>query len=81
MGVQWTTNGAAPEIHLDWTESGGPAVQAPAKHGFGITLIEKSVGGVGGSARLDFDGKGLRCSIRLPLVEDGRPAALPREGP
>jgi len=75
VGVRWTMISAEPAIHLQWTESGGPAVQTPARRGFGITLIEKSLGGVGGSARLHFESDGLRCSIRLPLAENGGAAA------
>ena len=45
VDVQWTTINAEPAIHLQWTESGGPSVQVPARRGFGITLIEKSLGG------------------------------------
>jgi hypothetical protein len=43
-------------------------------------LIEKSLGGVGGSAHLRFDTGGLRCSIRLPLAANERVfESLPQE--
>jgi two-component sensor histidine kinase len=70
--VAWTRSGAEPAIELCWTESGGPAVAVPARRGFGVTLIEKSLRGVGGSARLCFEPAGLRCTIRLPLVRSAR---------
>jgi two-component sensor histidine kinase len=47
----------------------------PTKRGFGITLIEKSLAGIGGSASLQFEAGGLRCSIRLPFAEDQAPVA------
>src|SRR5262245_47480163 len=79
VDVQWTTISAEPAIHLQWTESGGPAVQVPASRGSGVTWIEKVLGGVGGSARLHFESTGLRCSICLPLAENGGAAASVRE--
>jgi len=72
VAVQWTTTNSDPVLDLVWTESGGPAVQIPERRGFGTTLIEKSLGGVGGSAQLRFETNGLRCSIRLPLAENVR---------
>jgi len=79
VDIRWSLTGAEPAIHLQWTESGGLAVQPPARRGFGITLIEKSLGGVGGSAHLDFESTGLRCSIQLPMVEDEGASVPPLE--
>jgi len=77
--VQWTTTKADPVLDLQWTESGGPTVHMPERRGFGTALIEKSLSGVGGSARIRFETSGLRCSIRLPLAADGRIADSPSE--
>jgi two-component sensor histidine kinase len=70
VAVEWTTANADQVLHLEWTESGGPAIHVPEKRGFGTTLIEKSLGGVGGSAHLRFEKSGLRCRISLPLAEN-----------
>jgi two-component sensor histidine kinase len=75
VNVQWRVTGTEPAIHLEWQESGGPAIEMPTKRGFGITLIEKSLAGIGGSASLQFEAGGLRCSIRLPFAEDQAPVA------
>jgi len=66
---------AEPVLQLEWTESGGPAVSAPEGRGFGTTLIERSLRGVGGSAELVFEASGLGCSIRLPLSRNGNTRA------
>ena len=57
---------------LDWTESGGPAVQPPARRGFGTTLIERAM-----TARVRCqsepgvsDGPGLRCTFAIPLTKE-----------
>lgn len=31
------------DLHIAWRESGGPAVQAPERRGFGSTIIERSI--------------------------------------
>jgi hypothetical protein len=52
----------------------------PTRRGFGISLIERSLAGIGGSARLHFESTGLRCSIRVPLAEDAAAPASPADG-
>jgi two-component sensor histidine kinase len=54
-------------LHIEWVETGGPAVAEPQRRGFGTMLIEKSLGGVGGSVELRFDVGGLQCAIHVPL--------------
>jgi len=71
VSIDWVIVGAEPALHMEWTERGGPKIRAPTKRGFGITLIEKSLGGVGGSAQIRFESRGLTCRIRLPLAENG----------
>jgi light-regulated signal transduction histidine kinase (bacteriophytochrome)/CheY-like chemotaxis protein len=34
---------AMGRLEIDWRESGGPAVQAPSRRGFGSTVIERSI--------------------------------------
>ena len=56
------------ELHLTWTETGGPEIEPPAAQGFGTVIIERSIAHeLGGSARLDFARRGLRCDMRIPL--------------
>ena len=49
-------------------------VRTPDKRGFGTMLIDRSLGGVGGSAQTRFEPSGLLCSIQLPLVSQDVPA-------
>ena len=57
----------ADHLLLDWREEGGPAVASPNRRGFGTKLIDYSARAEGGGAELDFDPKGLRIRITLPL--------------
>ena len=66
------------DVHLDWRlegrdglvlvwrETGGPAVTAPARSGFGTTLIEASGGAEPGMAQADWRPEGVVWTIRLP---------------
>jgi PAS domain S-box-containing protein len=67
LDVQWRVGAPEPMLYIEWAETGGPPVAEPQKRGFGTMLIEKSLGGVGGSAALRFDVGGLQCAIQVPL--------------
>jgi two-component sensor histidine kinase len=68
--VSWSVANRDGEgrLDLDWLERDGPAVTAPAKSGFGTTLIEHSLKGVGGEVVLQYDPGGLSCRILMPLA-------------
>ena len=67
--VEWRLgDDARRELRLNWRESGGPPVVAPASRGFGSQLIERSLGqAFGGTAALSFAPDGLRAEIVAPL--------------
>jgi PAS domain S-box-containing protein len=53
---------------LEWLESGGPAVTAPAHSGFGRLLLERALAAdIRGTVAMDFRPEGLACRITLPL--------------
>ncbi|MDE2404547.1 MAG: PAS domain-containing protein [Sphingomonadales bacterium] len=52
---------------VEWRERGGPAVSPPTRHGFGQTLITRSLkGGDGTGAEIAFDPEGVTCRIVIP---------------
>lgn len=52
---------------IDWVESGGPAVTAPTRRGFGSTIIERSIPhDLGGAAELRYLLPGLNAHFTLP---------------
>jgi len=68
--VKWNVVKASEEtsLTLHWQEEGGPAVQPPARKGFGSRLIERSLASeLAGEAHLDYGAAGLVCTIRFPL--------------
>src|SRR5262249_46894917 len=42
-------------LWLGWRERGGPQVRSPDRRGFGSRLIEQSLAGIGGRARVEYD--------------------------
>jgi PAS domain S-box-containing protein len=59
-------------IAIEWRESGGPPVAAPARSGYGISLIRELIPHeLGGTVDLAFPPEGVSCSIVLPLSSPG----------
>jgi two-component sensor histidine kinase len=72
VAVRWGVAGAGAKacLTLEWEESGGPAVEPPARRGFGRRLIEEGLAyELGGKAELDFDPDGFHCRIELPAAD------------
>ena len=58
---------ARPDLLLDWIETGGPPVVAPAEVGYGTGAIRNLIPyELEGSVDLTYDIDGVRCRIRLP---------------
>jgi CheY-like chemotaxis protein len=73
--ISWSV--ADGVLHLRWQERGGPAVRAPARRGFGRTLIEQSAKGEGGDAQMLIEAEGVVWTIALPLSERQRTSLPP----
>jgi PAS domain S-box-containing protein len=68
--VAWKTVSEAQgeAVELTWRESGGPAVAAPARRGFGSTVIEQALAReFGGTIEIAYPPDGVVCAMRLPL--------------
>jgi two-component sensor histidine kinase len=67
ISVNWSVRDT--ELMLRWQERDGPRVSVPAASGFGLTLIEQSAKGCGGSAHALWEAEGVTWEITLPLDE------------
>jgi two-component sensor histidine kinase len=66
VDVSWTLAGGA--VEFTWAETGGPAVTAPLRRGFGSRLIQEGLSReLQGEVRMDFLPEGLRCVLTFPL--------------
>jgi PAS domain S-box-containing protein len=64
VDLKWSHD-ADERLILCWTEFGGPAVQTPARQGFGGRVVERMIGQLRGKARFDWRPEGLVCEIIL----------------
>ncbi len=56
-------------LHITWTEQGGPPVKAPTRRGFGSTVIERSIPyDLKGEATVDYEVTGVRASFVVPAA-------------
>jgi two-component sensor histidine kinase len=64
VDLEWS-HAADGRLGLRWTETGGPAVHAPTRQGFGGRIIAQMIGQLDGNARFDWRDEGLVCEINL----------------
>jgi len=63
--ITWRVTGG--RLRIRWEETGGPEITAPARRGFGTTVLQRALGGaLGGEVRLDWRPEGLACDLELP---------------
>ncbi|MFC0389340.1 HWE histidine kinase domain-containing protein [Muricoccus vinaceus] len=69
VSLTWSAGSPEDEVVLSWQERAGPRLSGqPARHGFGISLIQQSVAGqLGGRLDLDWSqSEGLIAVLHLP---------------
>jgi PAS domain S-box-containing protein len=77
VALGWTYDAAGRALRLTWTESGGPAVAAPTRRGFGSRLIERSLRGeMKGAATMDYRPEGLVCVMDVTLADAAEAGAM-----
>jgi len=63
--VEWSRDDR--NLHVRWIESGGPAVTAPKKNGFGTRAVTRMVGQLNGQIDFHWQSGGLICQITLAM--------------
>jgi two-component sensor histidine kinase len=72
LNVSWIWD-VGDVLRLIWREDAGAPVVAPARRGFGSTLIESAVKQVGGKVELTWRPQGLK--VRLDILTGAQPRA------
>jgi PAS domain S-box-containing protein len=79
VDIRWDADDGT--FSMSWTESGGPPVTPPERHGFGSIVMgimaERSVGG---AVALDYAPAGVRWRLTCPAANALEPAARPETG-
>jgi PAS domain S-box-containing protein len=66
--IAWRTDGG--KVRFTWIETNGPPVKGEIKAGFGSKLISRVVSyDLVGTAGLDFDREGFRCTLTFPVPQ------------
>jgi two-component sensor histidine kinase len=66
--ISITSRHGSDELCLCWVESGGPAVSAPNRQGFGSRLLGMATGGF--SSTTSYAADGLICKISINLADE-----------
>ena len=83
LAVAWSVEAGDKErrLVLDWTESGVPIPEAPARRGYGRELIERALAfTLKARAALWFRHDGVSCRIEVPLPPVAGPATIRSKG-
>ena len=68
VNIAWRTDGG--KVRFTWIETNGPPVKGEIKAGFGSKLISRVVSyDLVGTAGLDFDREGFRCTLTFPIPQ------------
>jgi K+-sensing histidine kinase KdpD len=73
--VSVTSSMAHPVLSIEWRESGGPAVSAPTRRGFGLRLLQRALQQFQGNVETRFEPAGLICQMSLRLTDENKVAA------
>jgi two-component sensor histidine kinase len=68
IGIAATRDENGERFKLKWTETGGPPVKEPTRHGFGTRLIGRLAEQLHGDVRLKFEPAGVVCEIDVPMT-------------
>jgi two-component sensor histidine kinase len=61
VGISWTVTGS--QLEIGWVETGGPAVVAPQRRGFGSMLFKHALDPFHGVVDVKYPGSGVTCHI------------------
>jgi PAS domain S-box-containing protein len=68
VAVSWSKVGPPPaRLRFVWRERGGPPVRAPARQGFGLTVLATAAQDLGATAACDFAAGGLVYTLEGPF--------------
>jgi two-component sensor histidine kinase len=70
LDVSWSIayRDGGRSLLIGWRETDGPSVREPEQRGFGTRFVERGIRQqLQGTAEIDFDPAGVRCTISIPL--------------
>ena len=78
LSVHWSLVDRA--LNLNWREAGGPPIDPPTHHGFGLRLLPRALEQFSGAVETIFEPDGLICTMKAVLPES-EPSIVPDDQP
>jgi two-component sensor histidine kinase len=78
LSVHWSLADRA--LDLNWREAGGPPIDPPTHHGFGLRLLPRALEQFSGAVEMIFEPDGLICTMKAVLPES-KPSVVPDDQP
>jgi two-component sensor histidine kinase len=78
LTVHWSL--ADRILNLNWREAGGPPIDSPTHHGFGLRLLHRALEQFSGAVEMSFKPDGLICTMKAVLPES-KPSIVPGDQP
>ena len=67
LSVHWSLTDRI--LNLDWREAGGPPIDTPTHHGFGVRLLSRALEQFSGGVETAFEPDGFICTMKAVLPE------------
>jgi len=67
VAIAWTIDSETQRLRLTWTETGGPAVEAPTRRGFGTRMMGSLGQQLNGQVELAYRPTGFVYTLDVPL--------------
>jgi two-component sensor histidine kinase len=78
LSVHWSLADRA--LNLNWREAGGPPIDPPTHHGFGLRLLPRALEQFSGAVETIFEPDGLIYTMKAVLPES-KPSVVPDDQP
>jgi two-component sensor histidine kinase len=78
LSVHWSL--ADRILNLNWREAGGPPIDSPTRHGFGLRLLPRALEQFSGAVETTFEPDGFICTMKAVLPES-KPSIVPGDQP
>jgi two-component sensor histidine kinase len=78
LSVHWSL--ADRILNVNWREAGGPPIDSPTHHGFGLRLLPRALEQFSGAVKTTFEPDGFICTMKAVLLES-KPSMVPADQP
>jgi two-component sensor histidine kinase len=78
LSVHWSLTDRI--LNLNWREAGGPPIDSPTHHGFGLRLLSRALEQFSGAVETSFKPDGFICTMKA-VLPGSEPGIVPDDQP